>query len=135
MSEYLLDTNHISPLVTLDHPLRARILEAQQFGDTFALTTLNLTELWYGISLLPRAVQNQTEWQRLRPSFRLYQVEERDAIEAAEIQLVLRRRGRQIGTVDALLAAITLRYALTLLTTDADFTTVPDLPQANWLTS
>jgi hypothetical protein len=28
MSDYLLDTNHLSPLLTLDHPLLRRVLEA-----------------------------------------------------------------------------------------------------------
>ncbi|MCS6909304.1 MAG: type II toxin-antitoxin system VapC family toxin [Anaerolineales bacterium] len=133
MTDYLLDTNHASPLITLGHPLRARVLKAQQSGDTFALTTVNLAELWYGISLLPRAAQNQTEWQRLRPAFHLYQIEERDAIDGAEIQLALRRQGRQMGTIDALLAAVTLRYGLTLLTSDSDFAELPGLSQANWL--
>jgi len=133
MTHYLLDTNHASPLVTLDHPLRARVLSAIQSGDTFALTTVNLAEVWYGIRILPRAVQNQLEWQRLRSSLWIYQIEERDAIEAAEIQLALRRQGRQIGTIDAMLAAIALRLGLTLLTTDADFGAVPGLQQVNWL--
>ena len=32
-----------------------------------------------------------------------------------------------------MLAAIALRYGLTLLTTDSDFAAVPGLPQENWL--
>ena len=45
MTQYLLDTNHASPLVTLDHPLRARVLSAIRSDDIFALTTANLAEL------------------------------------------------------------------------------------------
>ena len=36
-------------------------------------------------------------------------------------------------TIDALIAAIALRYDLTLLTTDGDFYAVPDLKHENWL--
>ena len=61
MTQYLLDTNHASPLVTLDHPLRARVLSAIRSDDIFALTTANLAELWYGIHALPRAPQNQLD--------------------------------------------------------------------------
>jgi len=133
MTQYLLDTNHASPLVTLDHPLRARVLSAIRSDDIFALTTANLAELWYGIHALPRAPQNRLEWLRLRPAFWIYQIEERDAIDAAEIQLTLRRRGQQIGTIDAMLAAVAIRYDLTLLTTDRDFDSVPGLQRTNWL--
>lgn len=44
-----------------------------------------------------------------------------DHIEAALIHNSCRRRGVQIGTVDALLAQLCIRHDLTLLTTDQDF--------------
>ncbi len=52
---------------------------------------------------------------------------------AANSQIQLRQRGWQLGTVDALIAVIALRYDLTLLTTDGDFNAVPDLKHENWL--
>ena len=69
MAGYLLDTNHISPLVTLPHPLRRRVLGSLQAGDTFSIAVPALTEMLFGISILPRAKQNLEEWERLRPSF------------------------------------------------------------------
>lgn len=59
MARYLLDTNHASPLVTLHHPLRRRVLSALQSGHEFAVCVPVLSEVWYGISLLPRAKQNR----------------------------------------------------------------------------
>lgn len=44
-----------------------------------------------------------------------------DHVAAAELRNVCRRRGLQIGTIDALLAQICLRHDLLMLTTDADF--------------
>ena len=44
-----------------------------------------------------------------------------DHIDAAELRNRCRRAGAQIGTIDALLAQLCLRHALTLLTTDKDF--------------
>jgi predicted nucleic acid-binding protein len=41
---------------------------------------------------------------------------------AAELRNSCRRRGIQIGTVDALLARLCLRHGLVMLTTDRDFT-------------
>jgi tRNA(fMet)-specific endonuclease VapC len=131
--DYLLDTNHASPLVTLSHPLRARVLRAIRAGDSFALTTANLTEILFGISLTPRAARNTFEWERWRKSLDVYLVEEEDAERAAWLQVLLRRRGWQLKTIDALIAAIALRYDLTLLTTDGDFDAVPGLKHENWL--
>ena len=44
-----------------------------------------------------------------------------DHVEAASLRNKCRRRGIQIGTIDALLAQLCLRHELALLTTDADF--------------
>lgn len=44
-----------------------------------------------------------------------------DHIQAAEIRNKSRRKGIQIGTIDALIAQLSLRYQLSLLTADNDF--------------
>jgi predicted nucleic acid-binding protein len=45
----------------------------------------------------------------------------RDHVEAAELRNKCRRGPVQVGTIDALLAQLCLRYDLTMLTTDRDF--------------
>jgi hypothetical protein len=67
VSDYLLDTNHASPLVTLGHPLRQRVLERLEAGDTFAVCVPVVAETVSGIGILPRAAQNRAEWARLQP--------------------------------------------------------------------
>jgi predicted nucleic acid-binding protein len=133
MTAYLLDTNHASPLVTLHHPLRQRILTALANGDTFAICIPVLAETLFGISIVPRAVENLDVWATLRTSLPCYHIDEHDVSEAVTLQLLLRRRGRQLATSDALIAVIALRYDLTLLTTDNDFQALPALRLANWL--
>ncbi len=133
MTDYLLDTNHLSPLVTLNHPLRHQVLAALPVGHTFAITVPVLVEMLFGIGLLPRAEKNQAEWQRLRPDFECYIPDEADAKRAASLQIQLRRQGWQLATVDALIAAVALRYDLTLLTRDRDFEAIAALKQENWL--
>ncbi|MFM8526406.1 MAG: PIN domain-containing protein, partial [Cyanobacteriota bacterium] len=49
------------------------------------------------------------------------QPDKQDHIAAADIRNVCRRRGVQIGTIDALLIQLCQRFDLTLLTTDQDF--------------
>lgn len=133
MENHLLDTNHAAALVTLGHPLRQRVLLRLQAGDTFAITVPVITETLYGIGLLPRGTQNLAEWARLRPSLACYLPDEADAENAATLQRSLRRQGWQLETIDALIAAVALRYQLVLLTSDKDFAPVPNLKQENWL--
>jgi predicted nucleic acid-binding protein len=45
----------------------------------------------------------------------------KDHIEGANLRNKCRRRGLQVGTIDALLAALCIRHGLSILTTDADF--------------
>lgn len=133
MAAYLLDINHLSPLVTLGHPLREKVLHRMASGDVFAVAAPTLTETLFGISLLPRMMQNRAEWARLQAGFGFYEVLRSDAELAADLQIALRRRGWQLETVDALTASIALRNDLTLLTTDQDFSGLPQLRQENWL--
>lgn len=133
MVAYLLDTNHASPLVTRGHPLRQLVRDRAAAGDTFAICVPVLTETLFGISLLPRTLQNRVEWTRFQPLLPCYSPDETDGAAAATLQLALRRQGRQLATVDALIAAVALRYDLTLLTTDRDFLPIPTLALENWL--
>jgi tRNA(fMet)-specific endonuclease VapC len=133
MVAYLLDTNHTSPLVMLQHPLRQRVLITLAAGDMFAICVPVLTETLFGIGIAPRAIHNLAVWEQLRMKIPCYVPDEDDAIRATNLQIQLRKRGRQITTVDATIAVTALRYDLTLLTTDGDFRAVPGLRLDNWL--
>lgn len=133
MANYLLDSNHASPLVTMSHPLRSRFLEEHRRGHTFAINVPVLTETLFGLYMLRRAEENIVEWARLREAIHCYKVTEVDAEMAAAIRTVLRKKGWQLETADALIAATALRHNLILLNTDKDFNAVPDLKRENWL--
>jgi len=49
-----------------------------------------------------------------------------DHIEAAELRNRCRRKGVQIGTIDALLAQLCIRHEVTMLTADHDFTRIAE---------
>jgi tRNA(fMet)-specific endonuclease VapC len=132
MTRFLLDTNHLSPLVTLSHPLRQRIQEQINAGDSFAIAAPALAEFLFGIGTLPRARQNQELWRDMADSFTYYNVERQDAEEAAELRLNLRRIGHQLAAFDALIAVVALRNDLTLLTNDGDFAAIPEIKLENW---
>jgi tRNA(fMet)-specific endonuclease VapC len=133
MAGYLLDTNHLGRWIDPRHPLRGRILAAIQRSDTFHIALPVITETIAGFSILPRAAQNWSEWQVLRPVLTLLPLDEADAVDAARLPVALRRAGRQLGTVDAQIGTVALRYNLTLLTTDRDFAAVPSLRLDSWL--
>jgi hypothetical protein len=50
-----------------------------------------------------------------------------DHVEAAELRNLCRRKGVQVGTVDALLAQLCIRHELELLTMDNDFRRIAQL--------
>lgn len=83
---------------------------------------------------MPRTRQNLEEWHRLKSGLTIYDLDQADGERAAELQTSLRRQGWQLATVDALLAAVAIRYDLTLLTNDRDFSSIPQLKRENWLT-
>ena len=54
-------------------------------------------------------------------AFAFVEPDRQDYIDAAEARNICRRRGVQIGTIDALLIQLARRYDLAILTTDNDF--------------
>jgi tRNA(fMet)-specific endonuclease VapC len=133
MGEWLLDTNHVSPLVTPGHRLRARVHRALNDGERFWVIAPVVAEAVYGISVVPRSTQNLETWGVLKPKLNYYDVSLTDAVYAAELRVSLRQQGWQLQTIDALIAAVAIRADFVLLTTDRDFRGVPGLMHENWL--
>lgn len=132
MTRYLLDTNHLSPLVTPGHSLRERVKQQLKQGDTFAIPTPVLSEFLFGIGNLPRAQQNRQGWQQIRTDFAFIEISAELAEEAANLRLILQKRGWQLKLFDALIAVIALRGHFTLLTTDKDFHGIDGIHYENW---
>lgn len=86
-------------------------------GDSIFTTGLVLQELLQGFSR-PKANRQIIE----RFSALPFLVPDReDYIQAADLRNACRRKGLQVGTIDALFAQICIRHELTILTTDKDF--------------
>lgn len=135
MSRYLLDTNHASRLVTLDHPFREKVLLRRHNHDVFVLCPPVVLEVSFGISGLPQAERNKAEWQRLLPLFESITLDIEDAGFAATLRLLLRRQGYTLGAMDGLIGSLALRHDLILLSTDKDFDAIPELVREDWVTS
>jgi predicted nucleic acid-binding protein len=90
---------------------------ALEGGDAVVTTGLILQELLQGFAG-PRTRRQIIDRFSALP---LVVPDRQDHVEAADVRNRCRRAGVQIGTIDALLAQICIRYELTLLTTDRDF--------------
>jgi predicted nucleic acid-binding protein len=92
-------------------------------------TGIVLQELLQGFSK-PKAHRLIVEQFRALP---LIVPDREDHISAAELRTRCRRRGVQIGTIDALLAQLCIRHELQMLTTDKDFDSISTIvPVAIW---
>jgi hypothetical protein len=98
-------------------PEVAVLTAALQGGDTIVTTGLVLQELLQGFSG-PKARKEIISRFAALP---LIVPDRRDHIEAAEVRNTCRRKGLQLGMIDALLAQLCLRHGLRMLTTDRDF--------------
>lgn len=103
--------------------------EALDGADSVVTTGLVLQELLQGFSG-PKARQAIIERLGALP---LVQPDRQDHIAAAEVRNICRRRGVQVGTIDALLIQLCGRYELTLLSSDQDFANAaPHVPFRLW---
>lgn len=93
---------------------------ALEGGESVVTTGLVLQELLQGFTG-PRAGTEIVERFSALP---LLAPDREDHIDAAGLRNRCRRAGVQVGTIDALLAQLCIRYELTLLTTDEDFTRI-----------
>ena len=93
------------------------LVRAIENGEPVLTTGLVLQELLQGFSGAKSRAQILDRFSAVP----LLPPDRDDHIRAAELRNRCRRRGVQIGTIDALLAQLCIRHDLTMLTTDQDF--------------
>ena len=100
-----------------DVPEVRRLRDALEYGETVCTTGLVLQELLQGCRG-PRDGQSIID---LFADIAMIVPTRNDHIDAAMLRNACRRRGTQVGTIDALLAQMCIRHGLLMLTTDRDF--------------
>ncbi len=114
------DTSVWSLALRRDNPPRLpeidELRRALQNGNAIS-TGLVLQELLQGFSK-PKSYRQIVEHFASIP---LLVPDRDDHIHAAEIRNACRKKGKQIGTIDALFAQLCIRHELQMLTTDKDF--------------
>jgi predicted nucleic acid-binding protein len=120
------DTSVWSLALRRDQPAgRAEVgtlVRAVESGETLLTTGLVLQELLQGFAG-PKSRSQIVDHFSALP---LTVPDRDDHIQAAELRNHCRRKGVQIGTIDALLAQLCIRHDLTMLTADQDFTRVAE---------
>ena len=118
---YMVDTSVWSLALRRDgssaEPAVAALKHALLGTDVVVTTGLVLQELLQGFAG-PKA---RAEIIARFAALSLLQPDREDHIAAAELRNKCRRAGVQVGTIDALLAQLCIRYDLILLSTDQDF--------------
>lgn len=92
-------------------------------GDSIYVTGLVLQELLQGFTK-PKAHKQIIEHFSALP---LLVPDRQDHIQAADLYNACRRKGIQVGTIDAMLAQLCIRHDLMILTTDKDFQQIATL--------
>lgn len=134
---YLLDTKVVVSLLR-DKPaqVRERFRRAQASGDSLALSSVVVFELWYGVARSARVPEN-TERLRILLSgdVELLEFDDEDARTAGQVRATLEQGGTPISAYDVLIAGQALRRGLTVVTANsAEFDRVTGLSWQDWTT-
>ncbi|GBC76461.1 tRNA(fMet)-specific endonuclease VapC [bacterium HR07] len=130
---YLFDTNHAIAYLNGDPRLVPHLNAAQTAGDTFAISTVVLGELYYGAYASQRVAENLAKLIAFSSQLIVLDFDIAAASEFGKIQAEQRAKGKPIPAVDAQIAALARLHGFTLLTNDAHFRFVDGLQLGNWL--
>ncbi len=123
--DFLLDPNAVSDLMEQHIEVRRHTVARIDAGDRLAICRPVYYEVLRGL-FWKNATRQLRSFQRLiLPLFRWVDLEDTDWEQAARFWADARRRGKQLGDPDLLLAALAYRLNATIVSADSDFDTLP----------
>lgn len=132
--KYLLDTNVCIALINgSSERVRRRYMQAERDSE-FAISTIVLHELQYGIAKSELVAQNARALEAfLQRGIAILDFGGIAALTAAKIRVDLERKGKRIGEYDTLIAGHALAENLVLVTANArEFNRVKGLTFEDW---
>ena len=131
---FLLDTNACIAVITGNPPqVRRRFRQAAGEGGTIAVSTIVLSELWYGASRSGRPTENGERVQAFAAEIQTFPFDNEAAKTAGTIRAALARSGTPIGAYDCLIAGHAMRLGATLVTDNVrEFQRIEGLNWRNW---
>jgi toxin FitB len=138
----LLDTNVVSePLKPNAEPAVVAWIDAQVV-ETLYLSTISVTELCYGIAVLPEGKRTESLRasldKRILPLFesRILSFDRAAAESCAELRARVKALGQGMGTADSYIAGIAMAHGLTVATRDTQPFEAAGVPVVNpWKTA
>jgi len=133
MTRFLLDTGIAADYINRRRGVYERAREAVRRGDRLGIGLPVLAELWYGIEYSSSRDRNAARLRRVLPELIVWPLTDEAAEAYGRIAAELTRKGRPIGKIDMLIAAIALSLGqTTVVSADSDLTAVPGLTVENW---
>jgi tRNA(fMet)-specific endonuclease VapC len=132
---YLLDTNAVVALLrNKPSTVRDRYRAALASGDSLALSSVVVFELWYGVAKSSQVQQNTDRLRvLLSGDWDLLDFDDEDARTAGQVRVALEKDGTPIGAYDVLIAGQALRRGLTVVTANtSEFSRVSGLSWQDW---
>jgi len=131
--EFMLDTNiciYIIKQKPLDVINRFKQIESSQIG----ISSITLSELFYGVSKSSKPAQNQIALAQFVAPFEILPYDDDAAQYYGGLRAHLEKRGMTIGSLDMLIAAHALSIASTMVTNnEREFSRIPNLKIDNWV--
>ena len=132
--KYLLDTNICIYLIKQKPPWVVKKFRTHAV-DSIGLSTVTVSELFYGVAKSQKASQNRQALQEFLLPLSIAPYDSRAAEIYGPIRATLERTGKTIGPLDMMIAAHALRLDVTLVTNnEAEFSRVAGLRIENWAT-
>ena len=136
MKRYLLDTGIMGHFINHRHGVDGRVRDARRQGARIGTCMPVVGELFAGVEL---SATRERNLQRLRAALGriiCWPFDRAAAEDFGRLFAELRRAGRQMQTVDVQIAAVARTLGnCTVVTTDSDLASIPDLTVENWLSS
>jgi tRNA(fMet)-specific endonuclease VapC len=133
MSNYLLDTNHASRLMSQNSQIVNKLKEISKDGATFGISMTVLSELFFAVYASQHQQQNMKRLAQMLQALHLYEFDQTAAEEFGKIQAAQKAKGRPIPPMDAQIAAVARQQGLIVLTADKHFSFIDSLNVENWL--
>ena len=131
--KYLLDTNTCIYIMNR-RPMAARDAFTRVKPDEVGISTVTLSELWYGVENSSRREQNEILLHMFTASLIIAQYDDKAAEQYGVIRTHLKKTGSMIGEMDLLIAAHAASLGATLITNNLrEFRRVPGLRLENWV--
>ena len=125
---YLLDTNVIIALFAGDAALQDRLAMA----DEIYVPSIAIGELCFGARKSGRPAGNLARIDEFAATNVVLGCDTQTARRYGELEAALQREGRPIPENDIWIAAVALQHGLTLVTNDAHFRAIANLPAESW---